>query len=525
MTGTSKFSGVSRRNFLVGAAAGVTAAALPSWGRVAHAAGKNHLNVGLIGFSVVNTLDPQKAALNSDFWALSAMFNGLMRILPDGSVEPDLAESVSQENDTTYIFSLRKGVKFHNGEELTAEDVKFTLDRVLSEETASPNRAKFEAIEQVEARDKYTVVLRLSVPSVPVITHLHNGVTGSQIISKKAFEDMGAEAFSKAPVGTGPFKIKEWRPSERLKMVAHTDYFRAGEPKVASCDILLIAEETSGGTAMLAGDIDLASTIPFADAPQLEADPNITISRMSGANWRYCALNLSKAPFDDVNFRRAVSMAFNRESVVKAAIFGEGSPMQGAIPSYLKTAYATYERPVCQFNPERARAEMAKGKYGEGTEAVVLTWGSGWWKRWSEIFAANINQVLGTKFTVEVTDANVAFQRYKAMEMDCSNTGWIGRMELDEYIGDCFRTGASRNFYKYSNAKVDELIDAGRAEFNPVKRGELYRMAEDLIVEECPVIFSFNNNAHNMWRTGVEGFVPTPGQHLGSQLGPVSVPS
>lgn len=525
MTDKSKSSGVSRRNFLVGAAAGVTAAALPTWGRLANAAGKNHLNVGLIGFSVVNTLDPQKAALNSDFWALSAMFNGLMRILPDGSVEPDLAESVNQENDTTYVFALRKGVKFHNGEEMTAEDVKFTLDRVLSEETASPNRAKFEAIEQVEARDKYTVVLRLSVPSVPVITHLHNGVTGSQIISKKAFEDMGAEAFSKAPVGTGPFKIKEWRPSERLELLAHTDYFRAGEPKVASCDILLIAEETSGGTAMLAGDIDLASTIPFADAPQLEADPNITISRMAGANWRYCALNLSKPPFDDVHFRRAVSMAFNREAVIKAAIFGEGTPMQGAIPSYLKTAYATYERPICHFDPERARAEMAKGKYGEGAEAVVLTWGSGWWKRWTEIFVANVNQVLNTKFSVEVTDANVAFQRYKAMEIDAENTGWIGRMELDEYIGDCFRTDASRNFYKYSNTKVDELVDAGRAEFDPVKRGELYRKAEDLIVEDCPVIFAFNNNAHNMWRKGVEGFVPTPGQHLGSQLGPVSVPS
>lgn len=133
--------------------------------------------------------------------------------------------------------------------------------------------------------------------------------------------------------------------------------------------------------------------------------------------------------------------------------------------------------------------------------------------------------MLGTEFSVEVTDANVAFQRYKAMEIEAETTGWIGRMELDEYTGDCFRTGASRNFYKYSNTKVDELIDAGRAEFDPVKRGELYRKAEDIIVEECPVIFTMNNNAHNMWRTGVEGFVPTPGQHLGSQLGPVSVPS
>jgi peptide/nickel transport system substrate-binding protein len=518
--------GATRRKFLQmsATAAGAAAVAMPDWGKLAHAQ-TSYLKVGLIGFSVVNTLDAAAASLNSDFWAIGGLYNGLLKYNgATAKLEPDLAESFTTENNnTTLTFKLRRGVKFHNGDEMTAQDVKFSIDRVRAEDSKSMNKAKFAVISSTEAVDKYTFRLNLKEPFVPILMFLHNGITGSQVISKRAFEQMGAEQFGKTPVATGPFKIKEWRVGERIIMEAHKDYFIKGEPKVAMCDVVLIGDEVAGGQALLAGDIHIASTVPFADAANLEKNPAVKISRMPGANCRWVALNNNKAPFDDVHFRRAVSMASNRDAVIKAAIFGEGSAMWGLTPPMFKEAFATKPRDVCVFNPERAKAELAKSKYKAGTEAVFQTWPTAWWKRWMEIFIANSNQVLGTKFTLEVQEQNTVVNNYRSGNFQGLVWGWIGRMELDEYVGECFQTGHSRNLNKYSNAKVDELIAAGRKEFDPVKRGQHYLQAEDIIVEEAVNVFYLNNNAHSMWRNNVQGWVPTPGQHLASQLGPVTI--
>lgn len=519
-------NGMGRRSFLKGTAAAGAATLVtgPMLSRVALGQTRGGtLRAALLGFGVVNTLDPQKAALNSDFWVLSTMFNGLVKF--DGSMKivPDLAESWTNPSPTSLVFKLRKGVKFHDGNEMTSDDVKFTIDRVRSEETKSANRAKYASIDSVEAVDKYTVKVNTKVPFVPLLTFFTNTTTGSQIISRKALEKMGEDAFAKAPVGTGAFKFKEWKPGEKVAFVAHKEYFEKGLPYLDAVDIPLIPEEPSGITAILGGQIDLASTAPFADVPKLQKDPNITVSKTPGLNFRFIALNIQKPPFDDVHFRRAVSLATDRQGIVAAALFGEGSPMWGATPPAISWAFQKKPRELCVFNLERAKAELAKSKYKAGTEASVMTWGSSWWKRWTEIFVAQMNQNLGVKFTVEVTEPNAAFQKFRANDIQAQATGWIGRVEAEEYVPECFRTGGPRNFNKYSNPEVDKLVDASRVEFDQAKRGDLLKKAEDLVVEDMPAIFTMNNNAHNMWTKKVKGFVPLPSQNFGSQFPPVSL--
>ena len=142
---------------------------------------------------------------------------------------------------------------------------------------------------------------------------------------------------------------------------------------------------------------------------------------------------------------------------------------------------------------------------------------------WAMKMTAQVNQILGLKFSIEVTEANTAFSRFRANDMEAQCTGWIGRMEADEYVPECFHSKGPRNFKKYSNPEVDKLIDASRQEFDQAKRGELLKKAEDMVVEEMPTIFTMNNNAHNMWTTKVKGFVPLPSQNFGSQFPPVSL--
>lgn len=523
MTRTLKLTGLSRRNFMkLSAAAGVTAA-MPAFSGSARADDHETLKAAMIGFSVVNTLDPGKASLNSDFWVIQTMFNGLVKFDGDMLIQPDLAESWETPDPNTWVFNLRKGVKFHNGEEMTSEDVVFTFSRVRDEAFGSPQIGKFKPVTSVEADGKYKVIFKTEFPYVPMLAFLSNTRTSAQIVSKKAVMEMGDAAFAKSPVGTGAFKLVEWNPNQGLVFEAHKDYFEAGKPYVARVEMPLIPEETSGVTALLAGDIHVTSGAPFADVASLMENDTVHVARSAGMNYRYVPMNISKAPFDDVNFRRAISLATDRESIVKAVQFGEGAVGNGAIPPALAWARRSETRPMCEFNPEKAKAELNKSKYGAGTEAVWLTWGSGWWKRWTEIQVSLCNEILGTKFTVEVTEPGTAFQRYKAMDIQAAPTGWIALVEPHEYDYECFHSAGWRNFQHYKDDKVDALLEKARGEFDQTKRGDLYKQAEDIIVEACPVIFVMHSNAHNIWRKEVEGFVARPDQAYGSRFGNVKL--
>ena len=517
---------VARRGFMKGIAVAsalpvVSGAMLPRLAMAQKRGGV--LRASLLGFGVVNTLDPQKAALNSDFWALTTMFSTLVKFDANLKIVGDLAESWSNPNPTTYQFTLKKGSKFHDGNEVTAEDVKYTLDRVRAEVNAAPTRGKFLEIDQVDAVGKYQVRITTKNPFAPLLTFLTNMPTGSQIISSKAHMKMGDAGFNRAPVGAGAFKIVDWKQGEKIVFTAHKDYHEKGLPYLDGVEIILIPEETSGITAILGNQIDIASTAPFADVPKLEKTPGIVVKKSPGLNIRMSAMNITKAPFNDVHFRRALSMAFNRESIVEAVVFGEGRPLWGAIPAAISWAHDTNRPDICKFNAERARAEMAKGAIKPGLEVKVQTWGSGWWKRWTEIYCSQVNETLGVKFSPEVLEANQAFQNFRQNNIQGQCTGWIGRAEVDEYLGELFHTKGVRNYGGYSNTAVDKLIEDSRKEFNLAKRAELVKKANAMIVEEMPMIFTMNNNAHNMFSDKVKGFNHLPSQSFGSQFPSVSL--
>src|SRR5690606_16935031 len=160
-----------------------------------------------------------------------------------------------------------------------------------------------------------------------------------------------------------------------------------GAPTIKTVHVPLIVEEPSGVTALLGGQIDMTSTVPTSDVPQLMNNSDVEVLRQPGLNVRFISLNLKKPPFDDVHFRRAVSMAFKREGRLQPVLFGEGPPLNGFFPPLLGDYFTPGERPLTSFNPEAAKAELAKSKYKADEHPVeVVTWGGGWWKRYAEIF-------------------------------------------------------------------------------------------------------------------------------------------
>ena len=514
---------VSRRGLLLRSSAlGLATAVSFMVLDAAHAQEGQTLRAGAVGTAVSN-LDPAQASSAPDFWILWAMFNALAKFDEDMNIVPDLAESWSNPDPTTWVFELKEGVTFHDGTEMTAEDVKFSFDRVMDEEFNSPSRSKLSAISSVEVIDPYTIEIKTDEPFAPLLTYMTNTRTGTQIVSKDAAENMSREEFARNPVGTGPFKMDEWRPNERIIMTAHEDYFVPGEPKVDRLEIPLIADESTAVNALLADDIDLASSAPFDMMPELKENPEVQAISLPGLNTRYVALNMCEPPFDDLHFRRAVSMAFDRDLMVEAVLFGEGLPSQGTIPAALPWAFDTEDRGIANFDPEAANEELAQSQYGEGTSAAVLTWGSGWWRRWAELFVAQVNDTLGTDLTVEISDANTVTQKFNNAEFQGMTWGWTGLTDPDEYLRDTFHTDGVRNVGCYSNPEVDRLLDEARQELDRDKRGQLYIEAERLIAEDVPAIFTFNANVDQVVSDEVKGFVPLPYQAFGGQLGAVEL--
>ncbi|QDL94625.1 ABC transporter substrate-binding protein (plasmid) [Paroceanicella profunda] len=476
------------------------------------------LRAAITGYNVINTLDPAKASLIPEFYVIWSVFNGLLAFDETMKIVPDLAESYHALEDGGLEFRLREGVTFHDGSALTSEDVKFSIERLLDPDTASPNAGKVGQVDRVEVVDPLTLRIYTKEPFAPLLTFLTNARTGTQIVSKSAFEAMGAEAFGRAPVGTGPYKIASWDSGTGLKLTAHDGYF-GGPGSFTDVEVPLITEEASGVTALKGGQIDMTSTAPAADVEQLMKDPTIQVARQPGLNTRFISLNLTKPPFDDVHFRRAVSMAFQREAMVKAVIFGEGVPGNGVIPPLLGDYHNPAPRDVTSFNPEAAKAELAQSKYAADAHPVtVVTWGGGWWKRMAEIFAAQVNQVLGTSFTVEVTDSNAAYSRQKSGDFTASVWGWLGMVDPDEYMGDIFHTDGWRNFGRYSNPEADALIEAGRAEMDPARRAEIYREVETMVLADAPVVPCFFSNIHNLLRADLQGFRQKPYSNFGDQF-------
>ena len=475
------------------------------------------LRAGITGFATMNTLDPGKHSLIPESYVVWAVFNALLKFNEKMEIVPDLAESYRVIDPTTLEFKLRGGVKFQDGTELSADDVKFTFDRLLDEKFASPNRPKFSSIDDVRIVDRQTVQIKTRAAFAPLLTYLTNIRTGAQIVPRKVVQEIGDEAFGKKPIGTGAFAVKEWKIGESVELAAFPDYF-AGAPRMSRIAMPLIPEESSGMTAMLGGQIDLTSTAPFADVPALEKNPAVKVFRLAGLNTRYISLNNRKPPFDDVHLRRALSLAVDRATLIRAVVFGEGEVVPGILPPALLPADGRALPDLMKFDPERAKAEFAKSKYPPGTEAEVLIWGPNWWRRIGEIFVGQANRVLGTKFTVQAADSNAVFARLKAGDFQASVWGWLGLVDPDEYLGDMLGKGGFRNFQGYENAAFEELLAQGRSELDTAKRQQIYVKANLLMLEDMPLIPCFCSNIHNLAVPRLTGFTQLPYSNYGDQF-------
>ena len=291
----------------------------------------------------LDRIDPSKSANGTDLAVMMQIYETLLKIDPEtGALQPLLAETWEAASPTVWKIKLRDGVKFHDGSPLTAEDVKFSIDRILDPATNSPHFSQITTIKEVRVIDPLTVEIETSQPD-PVLMRRMQPVGGSgrvYIVSKAYVEAKGDDAMFESPMGSGPYKFENWVKGTSLTMVRNEDYW-GPKPDVTKAVYSFIPENSTRVNALLQGEVDLIQRLPIPDVERVKASGTAEVFVSENGLVHTLLLDSSKAPFNDINMRKAFAHALDTEEFVDALLGEYGRALaQPMAPS------------VMQYNPD-----------------------------------------------------------------------------------------------------------------------------------------------------------------------------
>lgn len=502
---------LGRRAILKGLGAGIVAATTAGgFPGVARAQQSGHLKIASV--KVIDTLDPHFTGFLSAIQIINNIHNGLLKITFDGEAvkfEPDLAETWDLEDDKTHIFKLREGVKFHDGTDCDAEAVKFSLMRVKSGEPKSPHAWKLALLDEVEVVDPLTVRLKFSKPYafLPVALNGSTGRAGT-IVSPAAVQKYGAD-YGRNPVGTGPFKFVSWRENDAIELEANPDYFEPGLPKLERVTFVLMNEASTALAALMSGQIHGMTDCPMQLVSQVDAFPKAKLYGEIEGNYTFLGMNCRKAPFDDINLRRAVAWALNRETLVQQSYFGRAqqayTPISPPMTGYFDPDIATSGRGQW-FDMEKAKAFRAKAANQGEIEATYMMAERGpVGTRIAQTVAPMLAEI-GIKANLELIEPAAWVKRRNAGDFDLYDFEWVADLDPEETLYPEWKSDGSWNFCGWDNTDFDALCEKASVELDVPARASLYHQAEDLLMDEAPCAIMAHMPIYKVLSDQVQGF-------------------
>lgn len=470
----------------------------------------------VIGLEDAWSLDP---ATWGNQGPMRNIFNGLLRYTADGKqLEGDLAEDWSVSPDgKTYTFKLRQGVKFHNGRELVADDVKYSIERVLNPKTKSDgafafadvvgaqefNQGKAKEVSGIQVGDPHTVQITLKEPLAifPYFLAMNFGY----VVPREAAEQYG-DNFARHPVGTGPFKFEEWKEGEYIKLVKNPDYFEKGLPYLDSLVYRIIPDSATLAMQFEAGQIHEMYPIPDSVFQRVVSSGKYQILEQSRPDVFGLAMNVRKKPFDDVRVRRAIAYAINREKVVQVLFSGgRARPALGPIPPGL-LGYDPQIKAI-GYDPERAKQLLADAGYSKGLECELWTLSRDSEKRFAEFIASQLAEV-GIKVQIRLMQTGAFFDAVSRGDAGLFWWGWTADYaDPDTFMYSLFNSAnwGINNPCFYKNPRVDELTSQARHIMDQARREAMYKEAAQIVVDEAPWAFIYHTTAFWAVNPGVRG--------------------
>ena len=435
------------------------------------------------------TLDPHGQNDSASNNTTSQIFDRLVDYAEDGSVIPMLAESFEAKEDTLWEFKLKQGVKFHDGTDFNAEAVKVNIERILSEELASPKAFILEMIEEVIIVDDYTVQMRTAYPFGALPSHLaHNA---GSIIAPSAIEEekSGGKKVDENPIGTGPFKFEAWERGTKIDLVKNEDYW--GEPtELAGLSFVVVPEQSTRNAMIETGDAHVIQ-VGASDVELVEGLENVDLVKVNGTRMDYVGFNVQKDQFKDVKVRQAISMAIKKDSIVDNVLMGQGVPAVGPLaPTVVGNSQDL--KPL-GYDVEKAKALLAEAGFPEGfTTTLWVNDGNKERADIAEYIQADLAEI-GITVEIEIVEWGAFLEKTAAGEHEMFLLGWTTVTADADYglyalfHSSQFGDPGNRSFYK--NEKVDELLDKGRQSTDPDERNAAYKEVSEILVEELPMVY------------------------------------
>jgi peptide/nickel transport system substrate-binding protein len=450
-----------------------------------------------------DTLDPHKTAGTLTFQTLKSIYDTLVEPDQTGKLVPALAEKwVISSDGLTWTFTLRRGVKFHNGDTLSSADVKATFERLMKEETASPKRADYAAITAVEAPDSATVVIRLSQPYSPLLATLASGWSA---ILPKSLIDAGHD-FANQPVGTGPYRFVEWVRDSRVVLEKNPEYWMEGLPKLDGVNINIITEQTIAVQGLLSGQLDVAYRIDPDAVPQLEASPDTKVETRLTALTLVMSINCSRPDLNDLRVRQAINYAIDKQKVLDT-VYG-GGKIIGTFMDYDNAYYKDFTN-LYPYDPAKARQLLKEAGVGQDRVfELFLPQNYELHVKAGEMYQAMLTEV-GMNVQIKLVDWSTWLSDvYSQANYDLTVIGHTGKLDPDGTLGGYGIP--EKRYVRWDNPRAAELIAEGARVSGYENRKKIYDQVLELMAREVPFMYLGSNYEFNAMRNNVYEFRITP---------------
>ena len=415
----------------------------------------------------------------------------LVKVDRHGAIVPWLAERWHTADQRNYTFFLKRGVRFHNGRELKAADVKFVIERALNPETKHPYPQYYAAISGIVVKDDYTITVSLKSPNAAFLLNMAR--QGSVVYPRE-----GVETLKSTPLGTGPFTVAEWVRGDRIVLARNPDYHVQGLPKLDRVVYRFIPDPNAAVAALKAGDVDVAMFgIAPEHVPDLQRDPRFQVIIGETTNDVILAMNNSRKPYSDVRVRRALTHAINKGEVVKGAMFGLGRILGSNVdplnPYFVDLAGAM------PYDPARARKLLVEAGYPNGFDAVLKVAPQYYYTvRSGEVIASQLQKV-GVKVKIEQVEWGQWLSRvWKEAEYDLTIIGHAEAWDIANYANPKY-------YFRYDSPKFQELYRTSEVTVDDRARRALYVQMQKLLVEDAPVVWLFVHPRLAAAKKGLQG--------------------
>ena len=452
-------------------------------------AAKTHLTMGMS--LEPPHLDPTAgAAAAIDEVVYANVFEGLTRINQNAEVLPALADSwIISSDGLTYTFSLRRGVKFHDGAAFDSSDVVFSLERATAENSTNAQKALFSAITSVEAQGKNIVVVKLKTPTG---NFLFNMGWGDAVIVDSA----SAGSNKSKPIGTGPFTFKRWVKGDRIELGQNPNYW-GKKPALKTATFKIIPDPAAAVAALMAGDVDAFANFPAPEmAAQFQSDPSFTVKVGSTEGETILSTNNQQKPFNDLLVRQAIAHALNKQEIIDGAMFGFGTP----IGTHFAPHHAAYVDLTGTYPHDLVKAKqlLAEAGYPNGFKATLKLPPPSYARRGGEIIAAQLRKVGIELEIIPVQWAQWLDQVFKNKDFDLTIVSHTEPMDIGIYT-------RPKYYFQYRNAGFNAVIESLNVTSDPKRRYALMGAAQAILAKDAVNGFLFQLAKLGIWNKNVNG--------------------